>query len=205
MPGWLEYAIYSLGVCLTIFIVPGQIFFLSIREGMRGLRNGVLMLMGVLTAEVVLIALLALGFIHIFLEYMTLVNLAGATLLIWLGISAIRSGLRGVEMGEIDDSASRGPYLRGLLLTLLNPPYIIWLITVGAALLGEGLTTIGETAYLIFAASLLGGSALVTMVLVWLAAAGRRPLREKGFRILFLISGSAFLFIAVRLLFLLRV
>jgi len=198
---WLEYTLCSLSICLLIFIVPGQVFLLSINEGMKSIKNGFLMLLGVITAELSLIALLEFGAMHLLNKYIFIINIAGAIVLIWLGLSAIHSGIRGIKMNTTQ-SSYRNSYIRGLLLTLFNPPFIVWLITAGFSLLNRGLETIGSTAHLIFALSIIGGSTIVSLTLILLAAYSHKPLGEKGLRLLSFLSGGAFIVLAFKLLYL---
>jgi len=197
---WLEYTLYSLSICLLIFIVPGQVFLLSINEGMKSVKNGFLMLLGVVTAELSLIALLEVGAMHLLNKYIFLINIAGTIVLIWLGLSAIYSGVRGIRMNTAQ-SSYRNSYIRGLLLTFFNPPFIVWLITVGFSLLNRGLEILGSTAHLIFAFSIIGGSTIVSLILIFLAAYSHKPFGGKGLRLLSFLSGVAFIVLAFKLLF----
>ncbi len=198
MLDWLEYTLYSLGVCLLIFIVPGQIFFLSLNEGIKSIKNGLLMLLGVISAQFFLIILLEIGAIYLLNKYIFFVNIAGTIILIWLGFSAIYSCIKGIKI-SIAQSSYQSSYLRGLFLTLFNPPFIIWFITVGFSLLNKGIETLGNIAHLIFIFSIIGGSSIVSLVLIFLAAYSRKPFGEKGLRFLSFFSGIAFIILAFKL------
>lgn len=91
----VEYTAYVLAACFAIFLVPGQVFFLSVNEGMRGIRSGVMMPLGVLTAESLLLIALVVGFVIILQHILGVLKVLGAGLLIWLGASAIHSGIKG--------------------------------------------------------------------------------------------------------------
>jgi threonine/homoserine/homoserine lactone efflux protein len=199
MLNWLEYTLYSLSVCLLIFIVPGQIFFLSLNEGMKSIKNGLLMLLGVITAQFSLIILLEIGAIYLLNKYIFFINIAGTIILIWLGFSAIYSSIKGIKIG-IAQSSYQSSYIRGLFLTLFNPPFIIWFITVGFSLLNKGIEILGNIAHLIFIFSIIGGSSIVSLVLIFLAAYSRKPFGEKGLRFLSFFSGIAFIILAFKLL-----
>ncbi len=196
----LEYTLYSLSVCLLIFIIPGQIFFLSLNEGMKSIKNGLLMLLGVITAEFFLIILLEIGAIYLLNKYVFFINIVGAIILIWLGFSAINSSIKGIKI-EVTQSPYQSSYTKGLFLTFFNPPFIAWFITVGFSLLNEGIEILGNIAHLIFAFSIMGGSAIVSLILIFLAASSRKPLKEKGLRFLSFFSGLAFIILALKLLF----
>ncbi|MEM3062667.1 MAG: LysE family transporter [Nitrososphaerota archaeon] len=199
MLDWLEYTLYSFSICFLIFIVPGQIFFLSLNEGMKSIRNGLLMLLGVVTAQFFLIILLEIGAIYLLNKYIFFINIVGTLILIWLGFSAIYSSIKGIKT-SITKSSYQSSYVRGLFLTLFNPPFIIWFITVGFSLLNKGIETLGNIAHLIFVFSIIGGSVIVSLILIFLAAYSRKPFGEKGLRFLSFFSGLAFIILAFKLL-----
>jgi threonine/homoserine/homoserine lactone efflux protein len=77
-----------------------------------------------------------------------------------------------------------------------NPAFILWLLTVGATVLEEGLSSLGSVAYAIFSVDILLSSAGVSLLLVVLSSRGRKLTGETGIRALTLVSGLAFLVIA---------
>ena len=97
----LGYLIYVTAACLLIFIVPGPLFFLSIKEGAVSLRRGFLVLVGTLAGEAVLLALLFAGFTVALREVITPLKALGAIVLAWMGLSAVARGLRGISHKEL--------------------------------------------------------------------------------------------------------
>jgi threonine/homoserine/homoserine lactone efflux protein len=193
----LEYVVYSFATCLFIFIVPGPIFFLSISEGVRGIRAGLLMMLGATTAQSMLLLILATGLLLLLRQVIPELSLIGAALLVLIGASAIRTALRG-HPGNVRFKAG-GSFARGFAMTLVNPAFILWLLTVGATVLELGLTTVGTVAYAIFSLDILVSSAGMSLLLILLSSRGRRLTGERGMRVLTLISGLAFLAIAFAL------
>ena len=192
-----EYILATLAACIAIFIVPGPIFFLSLSEGARSLRRGFTMLLGVLTAEAILLGFTVVGFVIILQRFMTFLKIGGAALLIILALLAFRSALREQPRERLE--ASGAPYIKGFTLTFLNPPFILWFITVGASLLDTGLRAVGELSYLIFSAVLLISTVIVTATIVVAAYGGRSLLGERVARVLSLVAGIAFTGIAASL------
>ncbi len=192
-----EYILATLAACIAIFIVPGPIFFLSLSEGARSLRRGFTMLLGVLTAEAILLGFTVVGFVIILQRFMTFLKIGGAALLIILALLAFRSALREQPREKLETSGA--PYIKGFTLTFLNPPFILWFITVGASLLDAGLRAVGELSYLIFSAVLLISTVIVTTTIVVAAYGGRSLLGERVARVLSLVAGIAFTGIAASL------
>lgn len=192
-----EYALYVFFMCSAILIVPGPIFFLSINESMRGLRGGLAMLLGVLAGESVLLILIDVGFVFLFQRFLGILRVVGAVLMVGLAFSAIREAIKGVS--PYGRQMIGTPYVRGFVLTLLNPPFILWFVTVGSVLLKTGIETVGNLAYVIFGASLLGVSAIVALAIILSIQRGKRLIGPRGLRILSFISGSGFVIMAILL------
>lgn len=194
----LEYIAYSFATCLFIFVVPGPIFFLSITEGVRGIRQGMLMLLGVAAAQSMLVGVLATGLLLLLKQVIPELTLFGGLFLLWIGFSAIRTAVKG-RFTTTQDARS-GSFARGFVLTLANPAFILWLLTVGATILETGLTTVGSPAYAIFWLDILVTSAGISLVLIFLSSRGHQLTGQRGMQILTLLSGIAF--IALGLIFL---
>jgi threonine/homoserine/homoserine lactone efflux protein len=125
----IEYAGYALAVNFSILIVPGQIFFLIIQEAGRSREDAMLAALGVALAEVVLLLLLFMGFTIYLRQLIPLLRWVGAILLFTLGVQSIMR-TRQPTVVRIKRPGAAAFY-RGFLTTGLNPPFIIWLFTVG--------------------------------------------------------------------------
>ncbi len=193
----LEYVAYSFATCLFIFIVPGPIFFLSISEGVRSIHAGLLMMLGAMTAQVMLLLVLATGLLLFLRQVVPELSLVGAALLVFIGASAVWTALRGHPGNS--RIAPGGSFARGFAMTVLNPAYILWLLTVGAAILEDGLSSVGTVAYAIFGLDIILTSAGISLLLILVSSRGRKLTGERGMRALTLVSGLAFLVIAILL------
>ena len=192
------YALYVFFMCSAILIVPGPIFFLSINEGMRGLRSGLAMLLGVLAGEGVLLVSVDAGFVFLLQRFLDILRVAGAALMVGLALSAIRGAVKGYSSHSREMIST--PYVRGFLLTLLNPPLILWFVTVGSLLIETGIGIVGNLAYVVFGVSLLGVSSIVALAIILSIQRGKRIIGLRGLRILSLLSGSSFIIIAILLI-----
>lgn len=190
-----EYAFYIFVTCSAIFVVPGPIFFLSLNEGMQSLKGGVMMILGVLTAESILLILLNIGFILFLQHILTLLRIIGIVLLIVLGGSAIHTGVKGVT--ATSHKMIGTSYTRGFLLTFINPPFILWFVTVGSSLLETGIKELGSFAVIIFSLILLTSSILVMTTIILSVHGGKRLIGMRELRALSILSGTGFILIAI--------
>lgn len=191
----LEYVAYSFATCLFIFIVPGPIFFLSISEGVKGIRAGLVMMLGAMSAQAMLLLILATGLLLLLRQIIPELTVIGAALLVWIGASAVWTAFKGRPKNI--RFAAGGSFGRGFALTVINPAFVLWLLTVGAAVLENGLSSVGSVAYAIFSLDIILSSAAMSLLLILLSSRGRRLTGERGTRALTLISGLAFLVIAI--------
>jgi threonine/homoserine/homoserine lactone efflux protein len=115
-------------------IAPGPDMLFVLGCGMRGgPRAGLLATAGVATSEAIHTAVAAAGLAALFAAVpiaFTVVRIAGAAYLIYLGVQMIRH--RGDGMGEPAAAGTaisdRHAYLRGLLTNLLNPKMVTFTI-----------------------------------------------------------------------------
>jgi threonine/homoserine/homoserine lactone efflux protein len=118
---------------IVAMITPGPDMLFVLGCGMRGgPRAGLLATAGVATSETVHIAVAAAGLAALFAAVpiaFTVVRLAGAAYLIYLGVQAIR------HRGDGQDASLAGTgmpgrraYLNGLLTNLLNPKMVTFTI-----------------------------------------------------------------------------
>jgi RhtB (resistance to homoserine/threonine) family protein len=116
-----------LGITTLCMLSPGPDMVLVMQSTLTGDRKqGLLTALGVLTGNLVHISYCALGVgyvvAHSIVAYSVL-KLAGALYLIFLGVSGLRSALRqnGAEQATAAPSPGLSAYARGLLNNLLNP------------------------------------------------------------------------------------
>ncbi len=194
-----EYSTIVFVTCIAIYIVPGPIFFLSINEALHGFKRGTMMMLGVLTAQSVLLIFLNIGFIIILQHILNILRIVGTALLLALAGSAIRGGIRGINTRTNEMIGT--PYTRGFLLTFLNPPFILWFITVGSTLLETGVNEVGALAFILFSIILLATSVIVMLAIILSVHSGKRLIGIREIRVLSIISGIGFIIIAIILIF----
>lgn len=120
-------------------LAPGPLFFVTLFQGAKtGAKSGLIISVAHTLVEFTLVQLFAQGLLPIIDQPLVkfFIGGVGGLVLIVLGILQIRSSLR-FEHPRTDFkySTSRNLLLLGLILTGLNPYFIIWWLTVGANLI----------------------------------------------------------------------
>ncbi len=123
---------------------PGPLLALSIRESARhGFSAGPSIATGHSALELVVVVLLALGLgPYLQIEGVAAtIGLVGGAVLLWMAWSIGHHPQRGAPslQGHERPSASRprGPVLGGVVVSLSNPFWFVWWMTVGAALMAR--------------------------------------------------------------------
>jgi RhtB (resistance to homoserine/threonine) family protein len=140
--------ILVLGITTLCMLSPGPDMVLVMHSTLTGDRKqGLLTSLGVLTGNLVHISYCALGVgyvvAHSIVAYSVL-KLAGALYLIFLGVSGLRSALRkdATEQAATTPSRALPAYMRGLLNNLLNPKGALFYLGVFTQVIKPGTPTL---------------------------------------------------------------
>ncbi len=163
MAGYEALAVFgtSFLVGLSGALAPGPLLALDIRESARrGFWAGPYIATGHSILELLVVILLAVGLLH-FIEKgpaFTVISLSGGLFLLWMGWRMIRQRSGGLP-STAEGARGSGhyhpgrPMLGGAVLSITNPYWSLWWVTVGATFLAEarslGLGTLGITAFYI--------------------------------------------------------
>ena len=123
---------------------PGPLFAANVMYGLReGKISGIKMAMGHTIVEFPLILLLGVGFFSIesIPEIRTAITILGAAGLFVFAILQIRSVTK--QKFNLETRSGQGPFVAGILLSALNPFFIIWWLTIGLVLISESIQTFG--------------------------------------------------------------
>jgi RhtB (resistance to homoserine/threonine) family protein len=157
------------GVVAVIVVMPGPDMALVLQNGLAGGRRAALeTAVGISTGLLVWAFASALGLaalLHASTPAFTLLKLAGAAYLVWLGLRALIEAWRGAS-----DVSSQGqplrpkksPFRQGLLTNLLNPKIALVFTTLIPQFVDPNKPAVAQT--LLLAAS------FICMGLVWLTA-----------------------------------
>ena len=123
---------------------PGPLFAANVMYGLReGKISGIKMAIGHTIVEFPLIVLLGVGFFSIesVPEIRTVITIFGAVGLFGFAILQIRAVTK--EKFSIEIKSGQGPFVAGILLSALNPFFIIWWLTIGLVLISESIQNFG--------------------------------------------------------------
>lgn len=138
--GMNYFAIFTLSftIALSGALAPGPLLAAVISQtGSHGAKTGPLFILGHAAAELAMVALIALGLAQFMNNRMILaaIALAGAGILVYFGISLLLS----LRTASLEPSTARykntNLVLMGVTMSLSNPYWSIWWLTIGMGLL----------------------------------------------------------------------
>ena len=121
-------------ISLSGVMAPGPITAVAVGKGSESPHAGALVAIGHGIVEFPLIALVAWGFGYLVDSVQTAITFAGGGFLLVMGIDMLLR-LKRVEIEA--RQGARSPLVAGILLSIGNPYFLIWWVTVGAALIAR--------------------------------------------------------------------
>jgi len=131
-------------VGLSGAMAPGPVLTVTISETLkRGFKAGPLIVLGHAILEIILLLLIAAG-LGPFFEHPVVTTVflsAGGTVLLWMGGQMILTNKRTTEdaLNAKGADSPYGPVLAGIILSITNPFWIIWWVTVGMGFVMQAL------------------------------------------------------------------
>jgi threonine/homoserine/homoserine lactone efflux protein len=189
MPIELDLLLPFLVASTLVTLVPGADMALVTRQVfLGGTRLAQRTILGNLTGIVVHGTALAVGLSALLVASATaytVVKLAGAAYLIWLGVQTIRSSRKPAVTADAAPDADapvspRRAYVQGLVSTVLNPKPALFFLTFIPQFIDPDRSVLGQTLFLTLLHVMVG--------LIWLTAyahlvnRARRALAREGFR-----------------------
>ena len=123
---------------------PGPLFAANVMYGLReGKISGLKMAVGHTIVEFPLILLLGIGFFSIesVPEIRTTITVLGAIGLFGFAFLQIRAVTK--QKFSLETKSGQGPFVAGILLSALNPFFIVWWLTIGLVLISESIQIFG--------------------------------------------------------------
>ncbi len=133
-----EFAIIVIAISASGVMAPGPLFAANISYGLReGTRSGIKMAIGHTIVEFPLIILLGIGVFSLesFPEFRTIVSVAGAITLFVFAFIQIKNVIRNNR--DSTSTPKHRPLITGIVLSALNPFFIIWWLTIGFKLISD--------------------------------------------------------------------
>jgi threonine/homoserine/homoserine lactone efflux protein len=137
---FLEFSALVIIVSASGVMAPGPLFAANLVYGLKqGTKSGVKMAIGHTIVEFPLVILLGIGVFSLesFPEFRTVISIFGAITLFVFAAIQIKSLFRKNE--SINFNSKQGPLITGILLSVLNPFFIIWWLTIGFKLISDAM------------------------------------------------------------------
>ncbi|MCL5987088.1 MAG: LysE family translocator [Actinobacteria bacterium] len=179
--------------------MPGPLLIVTIAQSAKkGIWSALLLTIGHAILEAMLVAGLVMGLIKLVQKEIifTIVGLAGGAMLMWMGAMLAKSALSRKDIAFLLEDRNRGrnsSLLSGILVSLSNPYWILWWLTIGLAYLIAAIKFGIAGIILFFIGHILAdfiwygfvGFAIVT---------GRKFFNQTVFKVIFGICGAFLLF-----------
>ena len=136
----IEFAIIVIIISASGVMAPGPLFAANISYGLReGAKSGIKMAMGHTIVEFPLVILLGIGVFSLetFPEFRIIISIVGAITLFVFALVQIKTVLQNNK--NITSTPKHGPLVTGIVLSALNPFFIIWWLTIGFKLISDAM------------------------------------------------------------------
>ncbi len=136
----IEFAIIVIVISASGVMAPGPLFAANISYGLReGAKSGVKMAIGHTIVEFPLVILLGIGVfsLEIFPEFRMIISVVGAITLFVFALVQIKTVLQNNK--NITSTPKHGSLVTGIILSALNPFFIIWWLTIGFKLISDAM------------------------------------------------------------------
>jgi threonine/homoserine/homoserine lactone efflux protein len=139
MLGAIETLILAFTIGLTGALAPGPTLVATINSSLqRGWTMGPKVAAGHALTEVVIFLLIVEGLAAVAEEHTAIVAAVGGSALILFGLLTLK-GSKTATMEISERGATSNPYLAGALTSVANPYFWIWWLSIGSALVMDGL------------------------------------------------------------------
>ena len=135
----LEFSVLVIVISASGVMAPGPLFAANITHGLKdGAKSGIKMAIGHTIVELPLVILLGIGVfsLELFPEFRTVISILGAITLFIFAAMQIKTIFRNKESTT---NLKQGPLVSGILLSALNPFFIIWWLTIGFKLISDAM------------------------------------------------------------------
>jgi threonine/homoserine/homoserine lactone efflux protein len=130
-------------------MMPGPMFTVTLAKSLKSPWAGVWVSLGHAVIEVPLIMLIYFGLARFFQNDMVqlALSVAGGGMIIWMGVGLFRARR---ELAREGKDTSYNAFTAGILMSGLNPFFLVWWVTVGSLLLITFLEAVGTWGLPIF-------------------------------------------------------
>ena len=191
-------------------LMPGPLLAVCVAEAaQRGFWTAPALIAGHGVLEVALVLALTVGLGTLLRRpgVGTAIALAGGTFLLWMGQDIVRAAWQGtvsLQLAPSQGAGPAGPFVAGIVVSALNPYWVLWWATVGASYVALACTSGTKGLAAFFSGHILADITWYLLVAL-VVATGRRAVDDTVYRGVLVICGlfllglgAYFLYSAVR-------
>ena len=197
----IEFAILVIIISASGVMSPGPLFAANITYGLReGVKSGIKIAIGHSIVELPLVILLGIGVfsLEIFPEFRTIISIFGAiTLFVSAGIQ-IKTILK--KNKNISIKPKQGPIVTGILLSALNPFFIVWWLTIGFKLISDAMLIWAFAGILIVFVFHIWMDFAWLGITAFLASKSRKIISNRNYKIMILVLSGTLIYFGIRFL-----
>ena len=176
----IEFLTFGFLIGLTGAAVPGPMLFATIDASLKkGWIAGPEIVLGHALVEVVICALIVLGFTIATDAVFRIVSISGGGALVVFGVMTLNSS-KGATF-DVDGSGAGGAVAAGALTSVSNPYFLIWWLTIGNAMVMDGLAISVAAAVLFVTGHWIADLVWFTLVSVS-ASRGKRAMSDRTYK-----------------------
>jgi threonine/homoserine/homoserine lactone efflux protein len=197
----IEFAILVIIISASGVMSPGPLFAANITYGLReGVKSGIKIAIGHSIVELPLVILLGIGVfsLEIFPEFRTIISIFGAiTLFVFAGIQ-IKTILK--KNKNISVKPKQGPIVTGILLSALNPFFIVWWLTIGFKLISDAMLIWAFAGILIVFVFHIWMDFAWLGITAFLASKSRKIISNRNYKIMILVLSLTLIYFGITFL-----
>ena len=197
----IEFAILIIIISASGVMSPGPLFAANITYGLReGVKSGIKIAIGHSIVELPLVILLGIGVfsLEIFPEFRTIISIFGAiTLFVFAGIQ-IKTVLK--KNKNISLKPKQGPIVTGILLSALNPFFIVWWLTIGFKLISDAMLIWAFAGILIVFVFHIWMDFAWLGITAFLASKSRKIISNRNYKIMILVLSLTLIYFGITFL-----
>ena len=197
----IEFAILVIIISASGVMSPGPLFAANITYGLReGVKSGIKIAIGHSIVELPLVILLGIGVfsLEIFPEFRTIISIFGAiTLFVFAGIQ-IKTILK--KNNNISLKPKQGPIVTGILLSALNPFFIVWWLTIGFKLISDAMLIWAFAGILIVFVFHIWMDFAWLGITAFLASKSRKIISNRNYKIMILLLSLTLIYFGITFL-----
>ncbi len=194
----IEFAILVIIISASGVMSPGPLFAANITYGLReGVKSGIKIAIGHSIVELPLVILLGIGVfsLEIFPEFRTIISIFGAiTLFVFAGIQ-IKTILK--KNKNISIKPKQGPIVTGILLSVLNPFFIVWWLTIGFKLISDAMLIWAFAGILIVFVFHIWMDFAWLGITAFLASKSRKIISNRNYKIMILVLSLTLIYFGI--------